>query len=149
MTDSLSIRYADLDDLHAVVDLYAQLSSDVSNVPQDHLAIVRDENSICLIAELDSQPVAMALCYVRTSLSSGRKMVIDDVVVDASHQGAGIGRQMVERCISLAAAREIDSVELSCSLSKPGLHRFYEGLGFQHRMRFYSLLVGVDATPAA
>ena len=149
MTGSVAIRSADVADLQVVMDLYAQLSSDVSNVPRDFPAIVSDENSACLIAELDGQPVGMALCYVRTSLSSGRKMVIDDVVVDAGYRRAGIGRQVVEHCIGLAADQQLDSVELSCSLVKPELHRFYERLGFRHRMRFYSLLVGEDPGPVA
>jgi len=142
MNDSLSIRNAIPCDIHVVMGLYAQLSSDVSNVPKDFAAIVSDENAVCLIAESEGRAIGMALCYVRTSLSSGRKMVIDDIVVDVSHRRAGIGRQIVEHCICMAADRDLDSVELSCSLSKPELHRFYESLGFRHRMRFYSLLVG-------
>lgn len=69
-------------------------------------------------------------------------MVIDDVVVDHGHRGMGIGRLMIEHCIGLAEEQSLDSVELSCSLAKPGLHSFYEALGFKHRMRFYSLFLG-------
>ena len=139
--DLVSIRSGAEDDACAVEALYAELSEDVGNVARDFRTIVRDPNATCLLAEVENRPVGMAIFFVRSSLSSGRKMVIDDIVVESGHRRRGIGRALMKRCISLATEHGLDCVELACSLSKPDLHSFYEGLGFRHRMRLYSLLL--------
>jgi ribosomal protein S18 acetylase RimI-like enzyme len=139
--DGISIRSAAEIDLSVVKTLYGQLTPDLSNVDRDFPAIVRDPNSICLLVEVRNQPIGMVICYVRTSLSSGTKMIIDDIVIDRNCRGQGYGRSVIKHCVGLAKARSLDCIELACSLSKPELHRFYEGVGFKHRMRFYSLFL--------
>lgn len=133
-----SIRSATEGDLAAMKALYGQLSSDLTNVDRDLQAILADPRCLCLLVDVEATTVAMVICCVRTSLSSGRKMVIDELVVDRDHRGRGIGRAVIEHCLDLARAQGLDSVELACSLSKSELHAFYESAGFQHRMRLYS-----------
>ncbi len=139
--DGISIRSAAESDLAVVKTLYGQLAPDLSNVDRDFPAVVRDPNSICLLVEAQNQSIGVVICYVRTSLSSGKKMIIDDIVIDRNYRGKGFGRSAIEHCISLAKARSLDCIELACSRSEPELHSFYERIGFKHRMRFYSLFL--------
>jgi len=139
--DRIAIRMAAAKDIAIAKVLYGQLAPDVSNVDRDFPTIVRDPNCICLLVETQSRPIGMAMCYVRTSLSSGKKMIIDDIVIDYSYRGRGIGSSVVEHCLRLAREQSLDCVELACSLSKSELHRFYEKIGFKHRMRYYSLFL--------
>lgn len=140
--DDISIRNAVASDFSIIKSLYGQLAPDVSNVDRDFPAILSDANSICLVLEEQDQPVGMVICYVRSSLSSGKMMIIDEIVINHNHRGRGYGRMLMEHCINLAKARGLDCIELTCSLAKPELHRFYEGMGFKHRMRLYSLFLG-------
>ncbi len=135
------IRNAAVRDLSIVKALYQQLAPEVSHLDRDFSALLSDPNALCLILEERARPIGTVICYVRPSLSSGRKMVIDDIVIDADHRGRGYGRALMRHCISLAKGQGLDCVELSCSLTKPELHRFYEDLGFRYRMRHYSLFL--------
>lgn len=135
------IRHAHNDDADVVRNLYAQLSPDVSNVDRDFRSLLTDPQAMCLILEVAGQPVGIVITYVRSSLSSGRKMVIDELVIDHLLRGQRLGTLLLEHCIGVAKDLELDSVEVCCSLVKPELHRFYERAGFKHRMRLYSIFM--------
>ena len=136
-----AIRKAALDDLAIIKDLYSQLTSDTANVEKDFPTILKDPNSLCLILEKET-PIGMVICSIRTSLSSGKKMVIDEIIIDEPFRGKGYGHILMEHCITVAKAMNVDCVELTCSLTNPELHSFYEGMGFEHTMRLYHLYVG-------
>ena len=136
-----SIRNAHADDAGRIKELYAQLSTDVSNVDRDFTLLLNDANAKCYILEEKGTSIGMVICYVRSSLSSGKKMVIDDLVIDHQHRRRGLGSLMMRHCIDMAKAESLDCVEVACSRSKSELHRFYEGMGLKHRMRLYSLII--------
>lgn len=139
--DRTTIRKANLTDLPIIKTLYSQLTADTANVPTDFPTILKDPNAICLILEKET-PIGMVTCYIRTSLSSGKKMVIDEIIIDEPHQGKGYGRQLMEHCITMAKTMKLDCVELTCSLTRQDLHTFYENMGFEHTMRLYHLYLG-------
>lgn len=139
--DKPTIRKAGSDDLPIIKTLYSQLTADTANVPTDFPAILKDPNAICLILEKET-PIGMVTCYIRTSLSSGKKMVIDEIIIDKNYQGRGYGRHLTEHCITVAKTMKLDCVELTCSLTRPDLHKFYESMGFEHTMRLYHLYLG-------
>jgi PhnO protein len=139
--DACSIRRAQDDDADNVRNLYSQLSPDVSNVDRDFRSMLADPRAMCLILEMASKPVGMVVAYVRPTLSSGRKMVIDELVIDRDLRGQRLGSLLLEHCIGVAKDQGLDSVEVCCSLAKPELHRFYERTGFKHRMRLYSVFL--------
>ena len=134
-----TIRNARPDDAGRIKELYIQLSGDVSNVARDFATLLNDLNARCFVLEVRGAAVGMVMSYTRPSLSSGKKLVIDDLVVDHRHRGQGFGSAMVQHCIDLAKTENMDCVEVACSRSKQELHRFYEKLGLKHRMRLYSL----------
>ncbi len=136
-----AVRDARIDDTGTIRELYTQLTADVSNVDRDFALLLEDPNARCLILEERGKPVGMVICYIRPSLSSGKKMVIEELVIDHRHRRRGLGTLLMHYCIDLAKAEKLDCVELACSLSKPELHRFYERIGLKHRMRLYSLII--------
>lgn len=136
----MKIRKARLDDLSTIKTLYNQLTTDSENVEKDFPIILNDSNSVCFI--LGEPTIGMAMCYVRTSLSSGKKMVIDEIIVDNQYRGRGYGHALTEHCIATAKKMDVDCVELACSLTRPDLHTFYENMGFEHVMRLYQRYLG-------
>lgn len=64
---------------------------------------------------------------------TGRKAWIEDVVVDASQRGAGIGRALVERAITEAQARGAATLDLTSNPSREAAHRLYRACGFEER----------------
>jgi len=141
----VSIRQATLDDLSTVAALYGQLAPEVWNVVRDFPAILADPNAVCLIEEERGRPVGFVTAYIRTTLSCGRMLVVDEIATDRDHRGRGYGQMLVDHCIEMARERGLDCVELACSVDRPELHRFYEGRGFEdRRMRLYTLFLGED-----
>lgn len=135
------IRKARISDLPVIKALYSHLTTDTENVDRDFPAILKDSHSICLILEKET-PIGMITCYTRTSLSSGRKMVIDEIIIDENYQGKGYGRTLMEHCIATARNMNLDCIELTCALTREDLHAFYESFGFEHTMRLYHLYLG-------
>ncbi len=143
--DGLSLRDATHGDLSVVKELYGQLAPDISNLDRDFPTIVSDAKATCWLLEQESTAVGMVIFSVRSTLSSGRKMVIEELVVDRHHRGRGLGSRLVQSCLDVARAQELDCVEVACPVSKPELHRFYEQAGFAHRMRYYSIIYYSEA----
>jgi GNAT superfamily N-acetyltransferase len=137
----ITVRKAGRDDCSLVKTLYSQLTQDIENVDKDFCAILDDPNAVCLILE-DETPIGMVTCYIRTSLSSGKKMVIDEIIIDTPYRGKGYGRALMEYCITMAKDMGVECVELTCSLTRQNLHRFYESMRFEHTMRLYHLFLG-------
>ena len=130
-----------INDLAIIKLLYSEIISNVDfdELDNDFLNIINNPNSICLILELEEKPIGMIMCYIRTSISSGKKMIIDEVAVNHNYQGCGYGLKLMKNAIKLAKVKKLDTIELACSFTKSNLHEFYEKLGFKHRMRLYSL----------
>ena len=57
-------------------------TDDVSNIDKDFALILDDPNDRCLILEERGKPVGMVICYIRPSLSSGNKIVIEELEID-------------------------------------------------------------------
>ena len=129
------------DDTGTIRELYTQLSDDVLNLDKDFALLLDDPNDRCLILEERVKPVGMVICYIRLSLSSGKKMVIEEHVIDHRYRRRPFGSLLTHHCIDLAKAEKPDRVELACSLSKSELLLFYERIGLKHRMRLYSLII--------
>lgn len=139
---STSIRDARPGDLKLVKRLYRQISSDVSNVDENYPKILEDSNTTFLILEVDSRPIGFVNYSVHISVSSGKHIIIDDLVVDDNHRRQGQhGGELMKHCIMAAKKEGCDCIQLCCSNTKSDLHRFYESLGFIHRMRMYSLIL--------
>ena len=137
----ISVRKARPDDLQHVKDLYSRLTPDIAKVDRDFCRLLKDVNSMCLILE-EGIPIGMITFFVRTSLSSGKKMVIDEIIVDINYRNKGYGRALMEYVISMAKDMNLDCVELACSETRQALHTFYEGMHFEHTMRLYHLYLG-------
>ena len=138
---SLAFRPVTMADCGTVLRLYAQICADCGNIISDLPAVIAETNAIRLLLEVDGQPAGMILGQVRTSLSAGRHVVIDDLVVDTAYRRRGLGRALLEHVIALAKSAGCNSVDLDCSHAKSDLHGFYEHLGFRHRMRHYSMFL--------
>jgi GNAT superfamily N-acetyltransferase len=119
--------------------LYAPISSDCGNIVADLPAVLAAADAVNVLLEINGQPAGMVLGQVRTSLSSGRHFVVDDLVVDSPSRRRGLGRALMEHVIAFARSIRCNLVELNCSQTKLDAHAFYESLGFRHRVRHYSL----------
>lgn len=76
----------------------------------------------------DLAGVLTAVCY---EVPSGRKVWIEDVVVDAAARGQGVGRSLVEAAIAWASEQGADRVMLTSGPARLTARALYRCLGFR------------------
>jgi GNAT superfamily N-acetyltransferase len=143
------VREATVNDLPAVLALYGQPGLDEDRVLSLEAArelFYRFEaypDYTLYVAEADGAIVGTFALLIMDNLGhlgtpSG---VVEDVIVLASEQRRGIGRQMMEFAIARCRARGCYKVALSSNLKREAAHQFYESIGFErHGYSFRVLL---------
>lgn len=119
----------DLVDAFAV--LIPQLSSSSPPPSADELAgIVGNPHSVLYVARLDGRIVgSLTLAFYR--IPTGVKAWIEDVVVDASARGHGVGEALNRAALDEARARGAKNVSLTSRPSREAANRLYQRIGFE------------------
>jgi ribosomal protein S18 acetylase RimI-like enzyme len=58
---------------------------------------------------------------------------LDDVIVDESLRGQGVGEELLKRLLKQAKEEEVDRVELTCNPIRVAANKLYQKLGFKQR----------------
>ncbi|MEC6988644.1 MAG: GNAT family N-acetyltransferase [Actinomycetota bacterium] len=136
---SISVKAAtEVDDglVEAFSRLIPQLSS--SSPPPtaaELLSIIDNPNSVLFIAELDGEDDArsvvgsLTLAFYR--IPTGLKAWIEDVVVDESARGLGVGEALTVAAIDESRQRGAKNVSLTSRSSREAANRLYQRLGFE------------------
>jgi GNAT superfamily N-acetyltransferase len=139
MTDSVRVRAASKSDLPEVLRLYAQPELDDGKV----LPIAEAERVLERMAAYPGHGVYVALreqrivgtfaLLIMDNLAhlGAPSAIVEDVAVDPSAQGQGIGSAMMRHAIELARRRGCYKLTLSSNLKRERAHAFYESLGFE------------------
>ena len=127
------LKSADVAYVEPINRLLAQLSSSPRTFTVEALeAIVQSGNSHLLLAEVDGV-VAGMLTLCDYLAPTGRKMWVEDVVVDGSVRGCGVGRRLVEHAIGFAKELGGGSLMLTSRPSRVAANALYRSCGFGHR----------------
>ena len=136
---SISVRAAtEVDDglVEAFSRLIPQLSS--SSPPPtaaELLSIIDNPNSVLFIAELDGdddvRSVVGSLTLAFYRIPTGLKAWIEDVVVDESARGLGVGKALNVAAIDESRQRGAKNVSLTSRSSREAANRLYQRLGFE------------------
>ena len=114
--------------------LIPQLSR--SNPPPNHeqlVGIVESDASTLLIARDDDGTILGSMTLVLCRIPTGLRAWIEDVVVDASARGRGIGRLVNERALEIARDAGATTVDLTSRPSREPANRLYQRMGFIER----------------
>jgi len=117
----------------AMARLIPQLSR--SNPPPDAGAlsdIVAAEASVLLVAEVDGEIVG-SLTLALFRIPTGLRAWIEDVVVDGSARGRGVGEALNRAAIDRASDAGATTVDLTSRPSREAANRLYQRLGFEER----------------
>ena len=135
----ISVKAAtEVDDglVEAFSRLIPQLSS--SSPPPtaaELLSIIDNPNSVLFIAELDgeddvrSMVGSLTLAFYR--IPTGLRAWIEDVVVDESARGLGVGEALNVAAIDESRQRGAKNVSLTSRSSREAANRLYQRLGFE------------------
>jgi len=117
----------------AVLRLLPQLGADTSAFTKRYFkSLLNSRQTHFFIAEVNDQ-IAGMLTIGTYDIPSGTKMWIEDVVVDISHRGKGIGKELTLFALEYARSLGAKSIELTSRPSRIEANRLYQKLGFELR----------------
>lgn len=119
--------------LEAMARLVPQLSR--SSPPPDErelAAIVTSRSSVLFIAR-DEGRIVGSLTLILFRIPTGMRAWIEDVVVDDSVRGKGVGGALNEAAIEHARRAGAKTVDLTSRPSREAANRLYKRLGFKQR----------------
>jgi ribosomal protein S18 acetylase RimI-like enzyme len=117
--------------VEAFAELIPQLSSSSPPPSADELAaIVSSPDAVLFVARSEGRIVG-SLTLVFYQIPTGLKAWIEDVVVDASARGQGVGEQLNRAALEEAARRGAKNVSLTSRPSREAANRLYQRIGFE------------------
>jgi ribosomal protein S18 acetylase RimI-like enzyme len=113
--------------------LLPQLSASAAPLDEAALgAIAESPASTVLLARSDGL-IAGSLTLVMFPIPTGMRAWIEDVVVDESARGQGVGAALSLEALRLAQAAGVRTVDLTSRPSRVAAGRLYERIGFTER----------------
>jgi GNAT superfamily N-acetyltransferase len=146
LDNQLQIREAAAGDLPALLKLYGQLGMDDGQVlalekaEQIFLRIGNYPDYRIYLAEQGGKPVGTFALLIMDNLGhlGAPSAILEDVVVDESCRGQGIGQLMMAFATSLCREKGCYKFFFSSNIKRSEAHRFYENLGFEiHGYSFF------------
>jgi glucosamine-phosphate N-acetyltransferase len=128
----ITIREAKNEDIDRICEIYSQHFGYTEPAPRHWWNILQESNIHYIVAELDDHVIGVAsLITINKLIRSGNRMaLIEDVAVDNSARGMGVGKLMIERLKQLAVEKSCYKTVLNCSRENVG---FYEKCGFYEK----------------
>ena len=133
MTVEINIASEPTDELRlALAHLLPQLSSSPPPDAEQLALLIADPGSLVFVARLDGRIVG-SLTLVLYRIPTGLKAWIEDVVVDESARGHGVGDQLNRAALAEAKRRGVKGVSLTSRPSREAANRLYQRIGFTQR----------------
>jgi len=97
-------------------------------------ALIKSESSSLLIARVDThEPIVGSACLTVYRAPTGIRAVIEDVIVDETARGQGIGEALVQQLLDIAREKGAKGVSLTSNPKREAANRLYQRLGFKRR----------------
>jgi len=128
------IRLPNDADAPALAELFSQLGYPATpDELSDRLTHFRGTHAaIALVYELEGLVVGVITGHVIHSLHSTPAVAwLTSLVVDKSHSGRGVGRQLVEAIEAWARGHGAERISVTSRTHRTGAHAFYEKLGYE------------------
>ncbi|MBW3628635.1 MAG: GNAT family N-acetyltransferase [Gemmatimonadetes bacterium] len=122
--------------LRDVQRLIPQLNAKAAPPSREHLDALISSPAAELMLALDSssdEPLVGMLTLARYPIPSGVRVWIEDVVVDESARGLGIGEALVRAALERARELGASTVELTSRPEREAANRLYRRMGFELR----------------
>lgn len=136
-TEKISIEHIKTysDELLDVLNkLMKQLSSSIPLLTNSYLSSVLSVPSFSLfVAKDDSNNIVGAGSLIVFEMLSGKRGVFEDVVIDESERGKGIGKMLLNEMIHKAREKNVKYIDLTSRPKREAANNLYQSLGFEKR----------------
>ena len=95
--------------------------------------LVRDSSSTLMIVRDEAGVIIGALTLAVYRVPSGKRAMIEDVIVDESAGGRGVGEILMQEAIALAKEKGVGTIALTSSPFREAANRLYVRMGFKKR----------------
>ena len=117
----------------AVARLVPQLSASRTPPTREQLVSLVEQPGATLLVARDGGEILGMLTLVVYRLPTGLRARVEDVVVDGSARGRGVGEALTRVALERATAAGAAVVELTSAPSREAANRLYPRLGFERR----------------
>lgn len=97
----------------------------ICDAVDSHLLIARDP--------IQNNRIIGSMCLAMFRIPTGLRAWIEDVVVDETARGRGVGEKLNRRALEIAAQAGATSVDLTSRPSREAANRLYQRMGFELR----------------
>jgi ribosomal protein S18 acetylase RimI-like enzyme len=133
MVEIIEISEASNEILSQVNGLLPQLSKSASPLSLESLDILAKSESTNLFVAKEGKKVWGMLSLVLFSIPTGTKAWVEDVVVDSSARGKGIGKALMNHALKKVREKRGKSIDLTSRPSRETANKLYQSLGYQKR----------------
>jgi ribosomal protein S18 acetylase RimI-like enzyme len=100
---------------------------------EDLSALVNDSASTLMVARDGAGKIIGALTLSVYRVPTGIRSIIEDVIVDESARGSGVGEALMRRAIQIAKERGAGNISLTSNPMREAANRLYVRVGFKKR----------------
>ena len=138
--DNVIIREAARKDIPIILGLLYELGrpkpqkdSDVDSFRKLVKKYLADSDKKILVAEIDDVEIIgmVSLTFLSRLNRNTLEMYIPELVVLKKYQNQGIGKKLMESCITLAKEKKCHRIRLESGNQRKNSHQFYKNLGFE------------------
>lgn len=127
------VQFATPEVVEGLNRLLPQLSSQPPTLTIDDVERMVHSEAATLFVATENGVVLGTLTLIIFSIPTGRRGWIEDVVVDQSARGVGLGEQLTNAAIDEARLRGVRSLDLTSRPSREAANAMYLKLGFGRR----------------
>jgi ribosomal protein S18 acetylase RimI-like enzyme len=114
--------------------LVPQLSSSNPAPTREQLQAMVDSPAITLLIARDEDgKLVGSLTLAMFRIPTGLRAWIEDVIVDGSQRGKGLGEALTRHALDVAEAAGATTVDLTSRPSREAANRLYQRVGFERR----------------
>ena len=139
----LEIRICKQDDFPLIFKLLKTLWADFDLNFEDLQAVyfkaIQSENQKLIVGTIKGQILGFCSLTIKNNLwLAGNLGHVDEIVVDESFRGQGIGKKLMERITEIAKENSCKRIELDSAFHRKNAHGFYKSIGYEIRAYLFS-----------
>lgn len=121
--------------LGALNSLIPQLSQGLPSITDEDLQrIIGQKNTYLFVArEVQTNTIAGTLTLVTYQTPSGPRGYVEDVIVDDTYRGHGLGTMLMEKAIETSRNMHLEHIGLTSRPERAAANALYQKLGFVKR----------------
>jgi ribosomal protein S18 acetylase RimI-like enzyme len=117
----------------AITDLMIQLDPKTESVEVETIKKIIESPDNYLFVVADKEKIVGMLTLISYNTPSGSRGYIEDVVVDITYRGKGLGKLLLNHAIEYSRNLQLEYIGLTSRSDREAANYLYQSLGFEKR----------------